>query len=714
MSLRLFVILIIFTTAVNLHAQKRVPFRNPSLSIDQRVKDLLQTLTLEEKISLLGYQSKAVPRLGIPAYNWWNEALHGVARAGNATVFPQAIGMAASFDEQLLYELATAISTEARAKFQLAKKRGLLEQYMGLTFWSPNINIFRDPRWGRGQETYGEDPFLTGTMGSAFIRGIQGNDPLHLKAAACAKHFAVHSGPEAERHSFNAIVSETDLRETYLYAFRKLVDAGVESVMCAYNRVNGEPCCTGQALLQNILKKEWGFKGHVVTDCFALQDVYMGHKVLPNAVEVAAAAIKAGVSLDCSNLLQDDVMNAVKQHLLTEKEINQSLSKTLATEIKLGFFDEENNSPYAHFGADSIANDYHRSLARKMATESMVLLKNDQHILPLDKNKYPSMMLVGPNAANLDALLGNYHGVTDKAVNFVEGITAAAGPDTRIEYDMGCDYQDTTRFGGIWAAGNADITIAFIGLTPVYEGEEGDAFLASGGADRKNLELPAAHIAYIKALRKGTKTPLIVVITGGSALDIAAITPYADAIIFAWYPGQEGGNALADLLFGKTSPSGHLPVSFYNSLKDLPPYRDYAMQGRTYRYFKGRVQYPFGYGLSYTEFSYAWSRQPVVEKDSVYFSANIRNIGSYDGDELAQVYVHYPPGPGFPLKELKAFKRIHLQANESGNLYFAIPLSEFKKWDVQKKSWTLFPGNYEIVLGSHSEDERLTATIRLN
>ena len=524
----------------------------------------------------------------------------------------------------------------------------------------------------------------------------------------------MHSGPEADRHSFNAIVSETDLRETYLYAFKKLVDAGVESVMCAYNRVNGEPCCTSPTLLQNILIKEWGFKGHVVTDCYALKDVYAGHKVLPNGVEVAAAAVKAGVNLDCSNLLQDDVMNAVKQNLLTEADINQSLSKILATEFKLGFFDEESASPYLHYGADSIANDYHRSLARKMAAESMVLLKNEKNILPLDKNKYPSLMLVGPNAANFDALLGSYHGVTDKAVNFVEGITRAAGPATRIEYDMGCDYQDTTRFGGIWAAGNADITIAFIGLTPVYEGEEGDAFLASGGADRKNFELPAAHIAYIKALRKGTKTPLIIVITAGSAMNIEPIAPYADAIVLAWYPGQEGGNAFADLLFGKISPSGHLPVSFYHSINELPDYRDYSMKGRTYRYFKGKFQYPFGYGMSYTTFAYNWSRQPVIVKDSVYFSANIRNTGNYDGDELTQVYIHYPESPGFPLKELKAFRRIQLHKKESGNLYFAISLNEFKKWDVNKKSWTLHPGNYKIVMGSHSEDKRLTAEIRLN
>ena len=446
-------------------------FRNKSLPVETRVKDLLKQLTLEEKISLFGYNSKAIKRLGIPSYNWWSEALHGVARAGSATVFPQAIGMAATFNNDLLYECATTISTEARAKYNLAVKQGQHLQYIGLNFWSPNINIFRDPRWGRGQETYGEDPFLTAAMGSAFVTGMQGNDPLHLKTAACAKHLAVHSGPENERHTFNAQVTEKDLRETYLYAFKKLVDAGVEAVMCGYNRVNDEPCCTGNTLLQNILRKEWKFKGHVVTDCWALEDVWYRHKTLANSVQVAAAAIKAGVNLDCSNLLQDDVMKAIDQKLLTQQEVDSSLSYIFRTQFKLGLFDEPNTSAYYNYGEDSIGNIYHRALARKMAQQSMVLLKNSNNILPISTKKYPGIMVVGPNASSLDALLGNYHGVSDNMVNFVEGITNAVGFSGRVDYDMGCDYKDTTHFGGIWAAGNADITIAVLGLTPVYEGE---------------------------------------------------------------------------------------------------------------------------------------------------------------------------------------------------------------------------------------------------
>ncbi len=688
-------------------------FRNAKLPLTARVNDLLQQLTIQEKIALLGFRSQPVERLNIPAYNWWNEALHGVARAGKATVFPQAIGMAATFNNQLMHEAANAISTEARSKYNLAIKQDRHLQYMGLTFWSPNINIFRDPRWGRGQETYGEDPFLTATMGTAFIQGLQGNDKHYLKTSACAKHFAVHSGPENGRHTFNAIVDEKDLRETYLYAFKKLVDAGVESVMCAYNRVNDEPCCTGNTLLQKILRNEWKFKGHVVTDCWALEDIWLRHKVLPNSVEVAAAAIKAGVNLDCSNMLQDDVMKAINQKLLTTTEVDSALAGILRTQFKLGFYDDAALNPFSKYGADSVANSYHTMLARKMAQQSMVLLKNarmpgqEKNILPLDKNKYGAYMVVGPNAASLDALMGNYHGVSDKAVNFTEGISAAVDAGTRVEYDQGCDYTDTTHFGGIWAAGNADITIAVIGLTPVYEGEEGDAFLAQGGGDRTNINLPASHIAFIKALRKGMQKPIVAVITAGSAVDVSSIEPYVDAIIYAWYPGEQGGNALADILFGKVTPSGKLPVTFYNSFGDLPGYGNYAMMERTYRYFDGNVQYPFGYGLSYTSFTDEWLKQPadiIAEKDSISFGVKIKNTGKYDGDEVVQVYIEYPAVDRMPLKELKAFKRLSVQKGKDGTLNFSIAASELKKWDLQQQQWKLYPGDYFLCIGKNANE----------
>ena len=695
------------------NTQQKLLFRDTTETIDVRVNDLLHQLTLEEKISLLGYQSKAVEHLDIPAYNWWNEALHGVARAGNATIFPQAIGMAASFNNDLLRECANAISTEARAKYNLASQNGNHFQYMGLTFWSPNINIFRDPRWGRGQETYGEDPFLTATMGTAFVQGIQGNDSLHLKAAACAKHFAVHSGPEKERHGFNAIVDEKDLRETYLYAFKKLVDAHVEAVMCAYNRVNGEPCCSSETLLHNILHNEWNFQGHVVTDCGALNDIYTFHKTYPTTVEVAAAAIKAGVDLECGNILQDDVMNAINQKLLSKEDIDSALYHTLKTEVKLGFFDDSLSSPYKAYLADSIANNYHRMLSRKMAEQSMVLLKNDNNLLPLDIKKYPQLMVVGPNASSLDALLGNYHSVTDNDVNFVEGITHAVGVSARVEYDQGCDYKDTIHFGGIWAAGNANITIACLGLTPVYEGEEGDAFLSEYGADRKTLSIPAAHIAYLKALRKGTKNPIVLVINSGSAVNVTELSPYADAIILAWYPGEEGGNALADILFGKISPSGHLPVTFYKSVEQLPSYNNYAMQNRTYRYFNGEVEYPFGFGMSYTKFDYTWNEQPVIKHDSITFSIKIKNTGNYNGDEVAQVYIQYPNMPRMPIKELKAFQRVSLNINQQQTIQFSIALAELKKWNLNKDAWQLYSGDYTINIGSNSADARLTSSIKI-
>jgi len=691
-----------------------LPFRDRSLSQADRVKDLLGRLTLEEKVSLLGYRSKAVDRLSIPAYNWWNEGLHGVARAGEATVFPQAIGMAATFDNGLLREAAGTISTEARAKYNLSTAAGRREQYMGLTFWSPNINIFRDPRWGRGQETYGEDPFLTATMATAFVKGIQGDDPRYLKASACAKHFAVHSGPEANRHTFDAIVDQKDLRETYLYSFKRLVDSGVESIMCAYNRVNGEPCCSGPTLLHTILHDEWHFKGHVVTDCGALDDIFARHKALPGPVETAAAAIKAGVSLDCSNVLQQDVLKAVNAGLLTRQQVDSALAPLIRTQLKLGFFDERSAVPFSSYGADSVHTAAHVAQARRLAAESMVTLKNDRGILPLQKDSLASLMIVGPNAFSFDALAGNYHGVSNPMVTFLEGLTAAAGPAVHVEYDQGCDYQDSIRFGGTWAASNCQATIAVIGLTPVMEGEEGDAFLAPHGGDRVDLRLPAAHIAYIKALRKAIhENPLIVVVTAGSAVDLTPILPYADAILLAWYPGEQGGNALADLVFGKVSPSGHLPVTFYRSLSDLPDYQDYSLKGRTYRYYNGPVQYPFGFGLSYTSFSYAWQQRPknsYTAKDTVALTLTVNNTGDHDGDEVVQAYIEYPTAERMPVKELKAFHRISVPAHGGKQTAIAIPMSELQKWDLAAGKWKLYKGNYKVVLGSNSRDEKLAAT----
>jgi len=691
----------------NIHAQNSPVFRNAKAPIEARVTDLLHTLTLQEKISLLGNTSPAIERLNIPAYNWWNESLHGLARAGEATVFPQAIGMSATFNDSLLQLVASAISTEARAKYNLATQMNRHLWYMGLTFWSPNINIFRDPRWGRGQETYGEDPFLTSRMGTAYVKGLQGDDATYLKVSACAKHYAVHSGPEAIRHSFNVAVDEKDLRETYLYSFKKLVDAGVESVMCAYNRVNDEPCCTGKTLLQDILKDEWHFKGHVVTDCGALDDIFTRHKVIGTREELAAAALKAGINLECGGVLQKDVMAAINKGLLKNADVDNALSGILRTQMKLGVYDEDNSAnPYKGYGADSVHNNYHVELSRKAAQQSLVLLKNNG-VLPLQKDKYPAILVTGANSASLEAMVGNYHGMSGNIVTFAEGITKAAGPATVVQYDQGSDYTDTVHFGGIWASQNVDLTIAVIGLTPLLEGEEGDAFLSASGGDRITLSLPQAHITFLKKLRQASKKPLIAVVTAGSAVDIAAIAPYADAVILAWYPGEQGGNALADILFGNVSPSGRLPVTFYQSLNELPDYKDYSMKDRTYRYFNGKVQYPFGFGLSYTTFNYKWSQEPKSNyklNESIQLAVNVANTGNSDADEVVQAYIEYPNMERMPLKELKSFKRVAVPKGGVKEVTLTIPVAELQKWDVTTGNWKLYKGTYNVCIGKNSSD----------
>jgi beta-glucosidase len=695
---------IMFAGAV--FAQQTESFRNSALPIDVRVNNLLHALTLKEKISLLGFNSPGVERLQIPAYNWWNEALHGIARGGEATVFPQAIAMAASFNAPLLNQVSSAISTEARGKYNESVARDRRLQYMGLNFWTPNVNIVRDPRWGRGQETYGEDPFLTASMATAFIKGLQGNDPKLLKTAACAKHFAVHSGPESIRHSFDAVIDEKDLRETYLYSFKKLVDAGVESVMCGYNRVNGQPCCTGNTLLNDILRKEWGFKGQVVTDCWALDDIWLRHKTIPTRVEVAAAAVRAGVNLDCANILQEDVMQAIDKGLLTPASVDSALRKTLLTQMKLGFFNPESENPYRTYGRDSINNAAHVALARKMAQQSMVLLKNNG-ILPLKKEKYGSLLVTGVNSASLEALMGNYHGVSGDMVTFTEGITRLAGPDCAVQYDQGCDNSDTTHFGGIWASQGCDATIAVIGLTPLLEGEEGDAFLSKSGGDKASLSLPESQIIFMKKLRAAHNKPIIAVITAGSAVDISAIEPYADAIILAWYPGEQGGNALADIIFGNTSPSGRLPLTFYKSVNDLPAFTDYSMQGRTYRYFKEQPEYPFGFGLSYSSFDYQWNNNPAnsyKSADTIKFSVDVKNTGNFDADEVVQAYVEYPNMERMPIKELKAFKKVNINKGSVVKVELTIPVSDLKKWDLSTHKWKLYKGQYAICIAKNASE----------
>ncbi|NLR58421.1 glycosyl hydrolase [Chitinophaga polysaccharea] len=705
----------IFLFVLKAGAQQPALFKRPDAPLQERVNDLLHTLTLPEKISMLGYNTPAIDRLQIPAYNWWNEALHGIARGGEATVYPQAIGLSATFNAPLAKEVANTIATEARAKYNLAVQEHRHVQYMGLNFWTPNINIFRDPRWGRGQETYGEDPYLTATMAGAFVQGLQGDIPGQLKTAACAKHFAVHSGPEADRHSFNAIIDEKDLRETYLYAFKKLVDGKVESIMCAYNRVNSQPCCTGNTLLQDILRHEWKFGGQVVTDCWALDDIWLRHKAIPTREEVAAAAIKAGVNLDCANILQDDVMKAIQKGWLTNADVDSALAASLRTRMKLGLFDAAPSALYGQFGADSVNNSWHAQLARQAARESMVLLKNDG-VLPLKADKYASMLVAGSNSASLEALMGNYHGVSGNMVTFAAGLAKAAGPGMAMQYDQGCDFTDTLHFGGIWASQNCDVTVAVIGLTPLLEGEEGDAFLSASGGDKSTLSLPRSQVLFMKKLREAHKKPIIAVITAGSAVDVSAIAPYADAVILAWYPGEQGGNALADIIFGKYSPAGRLPVTFYQSLQDLPDYKDYSMKNRTYRYFKGKTEYPFGYGLSYTTFDYAWQQAPAKEyssKDVIRISVAVRNTGTCAGDEVVQAYISYPDVERMPVKELKAFKRVMVKQGGQEVVQLEIPVTELQKWDLQKHAWKLYKGMYKVNIGKSADNFVLSENIKI-
>ncbi|OYU97810.1 MAG: glycosyl hydrolase [Bacteroidetes bacterium B1(2017)] len=688
-------------------AQTPNTFADTSLSQDARIANLLQTLSVEEKINLLTFQNEGVPRLKIASYNWWNEGLHGVARAGQATVFPQAIGMAASFNPSLLKNVADAISTEARAKYNLACAKHALQQYQGLSFWAPNINIYRDPRWGRAQETYGEDPYLTSQMGIAFVGGLQGNNPNQLKAAACAKHFAVHSGPENQRHSFNALLDEKDLRETYLYAFKKLVDAHVESVMCAYNRVNDQPCCTGNFLLTQVLRKEYMFKGQVLTDCWALEDIRSGHKTETDGAVIAAQAIKEGVNLECGSMLSADLLNAYKRNLITLEDLNAAIEPTLRTQLKLGLLNVHANPSYLSFGQDSIANAYHLKLARQMAQESIVLLSNNG-VLPLQKDKVNALMLLGSIASSEDVLLGNYNGLSAHPVSFVSGITAAVGAGTRVEYNAGYSFTDTTHFGGLWAASNAKISIAFIGTTPDYEGEEGDAFLSNHGGDRTNNELPASQLAFLRAYKKANPTQkLIVVITGGACFNLTEIEAMADAILVAWYPGEQGGNALADVLFGTCSPSGKLPITYYQNIQNLPSFTNYDMQGRTYRYLDQNQKYPFGFGLSYANFSYQWKQKPKLNKTHIQFSVQVKNNSSKHAAEVVQAYISYPNGNRMPVKELKAFQKPSIAANDSVELNFSIPIEELKKWDLENNHWKLYPGKYTLTIGSHSQDQQL-------
>ncbi len=647
-------------------------------SFEKRADALIAQMTAAEKLSQLLHVSPAIPRLNIPAYDWWNECLHGVARAGTATVFPQAIGLAACFDEELIYSVACAISDEARAKHHAALKKNNRKRYFGLTFWTPNINIYRDPRWGRGQETYGECPYLTSRLAVAFIKGLQGNDKTYLKTAACAKHFAVHSGPEFERHSFNAVVSKKELADTYLPAFEAAVrEAGVESVMTAYNRVNGVPASCSEELISRKLRGEWGFKGHVVSDCGALRDIYTTHSYAGTPEETAALCMKAGLDLNCCNEECDapgiSLAQAYKKELINEVLINASLKRLLITRFKLGMFDKAPQVKYSKIKPSVTACSKHRKLSLETAEKSMVLLKNDA-VLPLNMKKVKSIAVIGAVAGDTSVLLGNYSGTPVRPVTILQGIKKMAGKNAKVYYAEGYESAASKSKAGfpsaMKTAGRGEIIIFACGLTPHLEGEECDI-----KGERESLSLPGVQEELLIACISSGK-PVIVISTGGGALSLGRAQSGVKAHLHAWYPGESGGTAAANILSGKVSPSGRLPVTFYRAIGDIPDYRDYSMKGRTYRYFKGAPLYPFGCGLSYAAFEYSRldiSPSKAKQGGAVKISVDVRNTGKTAADEIVQLYMRdMEASVSVPIKQLAGFKRVSLEPGEKKKIFFKV------------------------------------------
>jgi beta-glucosidase len=829
-------------------AKTMLPYQNPDLSLDQRIDDLVSRMTLEEKVGQTLYEAPAIDRLGIPAYNWWNEALHGVARAGRATVFPQAIGLAATWDTDLMLEVATVISDEARAKHHESVRRGRRGIYEGLTFWSPNINIFRDPRWGRGMETYGEDPYLTGRLGVEFVKGLQGDDPRYLKTVATPKHYAVHSGPEPDRHSFDAVVDERDLRETYLPAFRAtILEADAQSVMCAYNRFRGKPCCGSDELLQKILREEWGFSGYVVSDCWAIKDIYEGHKTVGTGPEAAAVALRSGTDLNCGDTY-GCLVKAVDQGLISEAEIDLSLKRLLRARFMLGMFDPPERVPYAGIPHEINEAESHRELALRAARKSIVLLKNDRNILPLRKD-LNRVAVIGPNANDVEVLLGNYNGVPSDPVTPLEGIRQKL-PEAEVVYERGCDIAERTptpqtipssvllsgpgsadgeglraeyfnnnefeaepfvvrtdatvdfewwedpplarmkpdgfsvrwtgvlvpetsgryslgvrAFGGarffldgsllvefsdrhhaharlkeirleagrhyeirleywdrradamvqlVWArpdaglhekaveaARGADLAIMVMGLSPRIEGEEMPVSIPGfSGGDRTEIGLPGPQEKLIRDVAALGK-PLVLVLLNGSALAVNWAAQNVPAIVEAWYPGQAAGRALADVLFGDHNPAGRLPVTFYRSVEQLPPFKEYAMKERTYRYFTGEPLFPFGHGLSYTTFEYSDLQIPgqVQSGDEVAVEVRLKNSGEMAGEEVVQLYLTDLEASGtVPIRSLKGFRRVHLEPGEEKVVTFTLHPRQLSLIDNEQQR-VLEPGSFQVSVG---------------
>lgn len=708
---RLIKFMMLACTLTLVACSNQAPYQNKSLSPTERAADLVSRLTLEEKITLMQNNSSAVKRLGIKPYEWWNEALHGVARNGLATVYPQAIGMGASFNDTLLYQVFTSISDEARVKYRQAREAGNYKRYTGLTFWTPNINIFRDPRWGRGQETYGEDPYLTSRMGLSVVNGLQGpQNTKYNKTHACAKHYAVHSGPEWNRHSFNAEnINPRDLWETYLPAFQDLVIQGnVKEVMCAYNRFEGDPCCGSDRLLINILRNEWNHKGLVVSDCGAIDNFYFKgrHETHKNKADASAAAVLSGTDLECGRSYTG-LISAVKEGLINESAIDQSLCRLMKARFELGEMDD--TTPWDQLPDSLLSCHAHQQLALQMARESMTLLQNHKNILPLDKEM--TVALIGPNANDSVMQWANYNGFPVHTITLLEGLTQYLPqerliyiPQKNIEVQKypWVNYYPNDIQAVINQAAKADVIIYAGGISASLEGEEMDVD-AEGfrGGDRTTIELPNVQRKLVKAL-KATGKPIVFVNFSGCAMGLQPESQICDAILQAWYPGQAGGTAIAEVLFGDYNPAGRLPITFYKKDNQLPDFEDYNMQGRTYRYLNYEPLYPFGHGLSYTTFSYS---TPFIENGKL--KVKVTNSGNYNGDEVIQLYIKRYDDPDGPLKTLRGFQRIHIPAGQTSEVSFPLTSDTFTWWDKDSNTVHPLQGRYKILVGGTSEESLL-------
>jgi beta-glucosidase len=700
---------------VKKHKKYQYDFQDPSLSVEQRVNDMVSKMTLDEKVGQMLNAAPAIERLGVPAYNWWNECLHGVARTSfKVTVYPQAIGMAATFDKNSLHQMADYTSEEGRAINNESLKKGNHGIYLGLTYWTPNINIFRDPRWGRGQETYGEDPYLTGSMGKAFVTGLQGNDPKYLRAAACAKHYAVHSGPESSRHEFNTDISNYDLWDTYLPAFRNLVvNAKVAGVMCAYNAIKGQPCCGSDLLMTNILRNEWNFTGYVTSDCGAIDDFFQRHKTHPDAESAAADAVLHGTDVECGKTTYKSLAQAVKDGKLTEKDMDISLKRLFTIRFRLGMFDPAEMVKYSQIGTNVLEAPEHKAQALKMARQSIVLLKNQNHTLPLSRN-LKKIAIIGPNADNSLSILCNYNGRPTQLFTALQGIKAKLGPGTEVIYKKGIDY--TGKLGDdkglIDSVKDADVIVYVGGISPQLEGEEMKVNREGfAGGDRTSILLPEIQTQLLKDLH-ATGKPVVFVMMTGSAIAIPWEDEHIPAIVNAWYGGQDAGTALADVLFGDYNPAGRLPVTFYKSDSDLPSFTDYSMNNRTYRYFNGKPLYGFGFGLSYSNFKYEDLMVPAAIHTGkpVTVSVKVTNTSKMDGEEVSELYLsHLGLKIKTPIRALKGFERNFIKAGQSKIVRFQLTPEDLSLTE-ENGHWTELHGKVMISVGGSQPDAQTVKT----